>query len=316
MRYLNLQNTVLVSLLAAGIAVTTGCSSGTDAPNTTGGASGSGSGTAGATGTGGQTSGASGSDVVAGAGGSGMAGADNTGSGGSGGGGNVQTGVCAGAGTRKVAIGDTKIDDFEGAMISPGWSSFSDVMPTPNSFKITQEAGGAVGTAHSGHYMGTGAKTTAKGGYGVGTVFNVSIDTTAKIFCIDISAFDGVTFWAKGSTATSKVNVNFVLPETNEQNTVTGGGDCVKDSGCFNHPFKTVPITTEWAQYSVKFSEAAGGKYPSGGPNAGGSATVKNVIQELVWITLEENWDFSLDEIQFYKGTPPTGPAGGADAGQ
>ena len=27
-------------------------------------------------------------------------------------------------------------------------------------------------TAHSGHYVGTGAKTTAKGGYGVGTVFN------------------------------------------------------------------------------------------------------------------------------------------------
>jgi len=168
MRFLNLQNTVLVSLLVAGVAVTTGCSSGSDAPNTTGGAGGSGSGTAGATGTGGQTSGGSGSGVMVGAGGSGMGGVDTTGTGGSGGGGvSVQTGVCAGAGTRKVAIGDTKIDDFEGAMISTGWSSFNDVMPTPNSFKIMQEAGGAVATAHSGHYVGTGAKTTAKGGYGV-----------------------------------------------------------------------------------------------------------------------------------------------------
>jgi len=101
-----------------------------------------------------------------------------------------------------------------------------------------------------------------------------------------------------------------------DHHAVTGGGDCVKDSGCFNHPFKTVPITTSWAQYSVKFSEAAGGKYPSGGANAGGSATVMNVIQEIVWITLDQDWDYSIDEIQFFKGTPPTGPAGGADAGQ
>jgi hypothetical protein len=245
-----------------------------------------------------------------------MAGTDMTGTGGAGGGGNVQTGVCAGAGTRKLAIGDTKVDDFEGAVISPGWSSFSDVMPTPNSFKIAQEAGGALATAHSGHYMGTGAKTTLKGGYGVGTVYNVSIDTKAGIYCIDISAFDGVAFWAKAGTAGKSVNMTFVLPETNQQDPVNGGGDCVKDPSCFNHPYKAVTLTADWAPYSVKFSEAAGGKYPAGSANPGGSATVKNVIQELEWITLDADWDFSLDEIQFYKGTAPTGPAGGGDAGQ
>ena len=244
-----------------------------------------------------------------------MAGAGGTG--GAGGGEvSVQTGVCAGAGTRKVAIGDTKIDDFEGAMISPGWSSFNDVMPTGQLVQDRARSRRRCGHRALWPLRGDGRQDHRQGRIRRRNGFNVSIDTVAKIYCIDISAFDGVTFWAKGSAATSKVNVNFVLPETNEQNAVTGGGDCVKDSGCFNHPFKTVPITTSWAQYSVKFSEAAGGKYPSGGANAGGAATVKNVIQELVWITLDPDWDFSIDEIQFYKGTPPTGPAGGADAGQ
>jgi hypothetical protein len=42
----------------------------------------------------------------------------------------------------------------------------------------------------------------------------------------------------------------------------------------------------------------------------GGAAKVKNRIQELVWISLDADWDFSIDEIQFYKGTPPTTPVG------
>jgi hypothetical protein len=310
MRYLNLQNTVLISLLAMGVAATTGCSSGSDAPNTTGGAGGSSTGASGSTGTAGQSSGSAGA-TIAGSGGAGTGGA--VGAGGAGGSGNSDTGVCAGKGTRVVALADAKVDDFEGAMISPGWSSFSDVMPTPNSFMITQAAGGAVGTAHSGHYMGTGAKTTAKGGYGVGTVYNVAIDKTAMIYCIDISAFDGVTFWAKAGTAGSKVNVNFVLPETNAQK---DGGDCVGTGGagttvgCYSHPYKAVTLTADWAQYSVAFADAGMGTLPGGGV-----AKVSNKIQELVWITLDMDWDFSLDEVQFYKGTPPTGPAGGGDAG-
>jgi hypothetical protein len=27
------------------------------------------------------------------------------------------------------------------------------------------------------------------------------------------------------------------------------------------------------------------------------------------------DWDYSIDEIQFYKGTPPTGPAAHGDGG-
>jgi hypothetical protein len=120
----------------------------------------------------------------------------------------------------------------------------------------------------------------------------MAIDTAGGIYCVDISAFDGVTFWARAATAGSKVGVNFVVPATNAK---ADGGDCV--SGCFLHPQKTITLTTDWAQYSVAFSAASGG-----------TAKVTNRLQELGWLSPDSDWDFSIDEIQLYKGTPPTGP--------
>jgi hypothetical protein len=195
-----------------------------------------------------------------------------------------------------------KVDDFEASVISPAWSSFSDVMPTHDIFRMTLVTNdGAATTQHSGEYKGMGVITTAQGGFGAGTVFNTAIDPKNGIYCIDISAFDGVSFWAKAATTGSRVSVNFVLPETNatskDAQGLLNGGDCT--SQCYAHPNKMVTLTDQWAQYTVKFSEAGGG-----------TATVQNRIQELLWITPDSSFDFSLDEIAFYKGTPPPGPVG------
>jgi hypothetical protein len=169
-----------------------------------------------------------------------------------------------------------------------------------NSFKIMQEAGGAVGTGHFGHYMGTGARTPTgtPAGFGVGIVYNTAIDTAAMIYCIDITAFDGVSFYAKAATDMAKVGVNFVVPATNMKATdpTLGGGDCT--TACYNHPAKSITLTTAWQPYHVTFAEAVSTT----------GTRVHNVIQQLAWLSPDSNWDFSLDEIQFYKGTPPTGP--------
>lgn len=217
------------------------------------------------------------------------------------GGGGGPPSVCDGPGTRPLTATDTFIDDFEETAISPGWSSFNDVQPTPNAIKIQQVTGGAVTTAHSGKYAGTGAKVTTAGGFGVGTVYNVAIDPSAGIYCIDISSFDGVSFWAKAGKDGSKISVNFVVPATNQASTDDqgrpNGGDC--KTKCFNHPHVSVTLTANWAQYTVKFADAAGG-----------SAKVGSVLQEIAWLSPDSDWDFSLDEIAFYKGTPASGPVG------
>jgi hypothetical protein len=212
-------------------------------------------------------------------------------------------GVCKGNGTRILTNSqpDAFVDDFEEAAISPGWSSFNDTSPAINMFSIAQVAGGAASTAHAGHYAGMGAKTPMMMGFGVGTVYNTAINPPAGIYCIDISAFTGVSFWAKAGTAGSTIALNFVLPQTNmaveSDAGVMLGGDCM--TNCYNHPRISFTLTTQWAQYTAPFTMASGG-----------TAKVANVIQELAWLSPDSNWDFTLDEIAFYSGTPPTGAVG------
>jgi hypothetical protein len=215
----------------------------------------------------------------------------------------AQTGVCKGAGTRVLTntMADAFIDDFEEAVISPGWSSFSDVPSMLNVAQIMQVTGGAAGTNHSGQYMGSGATTSTMNGYGVGTVYNTAIDPGAGIYCVDISAFTGVSFWAKAGTAGSMISLNFVLPNTNMATQTDAGmqtgGDCT--TNCFNHPRVTFTLTADWKQYTAPFAQAAGG-----------SATVENVIQEIAFLSPDSDWNFSLDEVAFYSGTPPAGAVG------
>jgi hypothetical protein len=316
MRNINVRTIVLpASLLAIVLAATThaGCSTGSDMSGSPGAAgTGTSAGTAGTgtsagtAGTGtsagtagtGTSAGTAGTGTTSGAAGSGTTAgtAGSTGTGTGTGGAPATTGVCAGAGTRPLTLDQGKVDDFEEAALLAGWSSFNDVMPTSNAFHLAQEAGGAIGTAHMGHYMGTGAKTPTMGGFGVGAIYNMAIDKTNNIYCVDVTAFDGVTFWAKAASATAnKVGVNFVVPKTN----MAPDGDCT--TSCYNHPQKLVTLTTSWAQYSVPFSAAMGGT----------GAKVEGRIQMLGFLSPDSNWDFSIDEIQLYKGTPPTTPVGG-----
>ena len=47
----------------------------------------------------------------------------------------------------------------------------------------------------------------------------------------------------------------------------------------------------------------------------GGTAKVGSVLQELAWLSPDSDWDFTLDEIAFYSGTPPAGAVGPNPAG-
>jgi hypothetical protein len=321
MRNLIIRNSVPTSLFASiailAASAITGCSTGSGS-GTTGTAGSTTSGTAGSTtagaagatttGTAGSTTGTAGSTTTgtagatttgtAGAGAAGTtgaAGADATGTAGA----PATTGVCAGMGTRALTIAQGKVDDFEADPISPAWSSFNNLAPagTDNSVKIARTAGGAISTAFYGHYMGMGAKTPTMGGFGVGTLYNMAIDTANHIYCVDVTAFDGLSFWAKAGTAGAHVGVNFVVPETN----MAPDGDCPGPTGCFNHPQKLITLTADWAQYTVPFATATGGT----------GAKVKGRIQQIGFLSPDSNWDLSIDELQLYKGTAPVTAVGG-----
>jgi hypothetical protein len=189
----------------------------------------------------------------------------------------------------------------------PGWYSFNDIPGMPDMFKLAIAAGGAAMTAHAGHYAGMGARTPTAGGYGVGATFNLVIDPGAGLYCVDVSAFDGIAFWAKAATDMSKISLNFAVPATNKATMDMmgrpNGGDCTVN--CYNHPRVTFTLTKSWAQYTAKFADAAGGS----------AKVTNNLIQEIVFISADTNWDFSIDEIAYYKGTPPLGAVGHGDGG-
>jgi hypothetical protein len=266
-------------------------------------------------GSGGSSSGSASSSGSTGASGSGSSSGSSSGGGSSGSssGSTLPTmGVCKGNGTRVLTASqaDAFIDDFEESTgISPGWSSFNDVSDDAagqNVFKIAQVAGGAAGTAHAGHYAGTGAKTPTQKGFGVGTLYNVAIDPSAGLYCVGISAFTGVSFWAKAATAGATVSLNYVLPQLNMSVVNDAGvqqaGDC--QTGCYNYPHVEFTLTTSWALYTAPFAMATGG-----------SASVTSVIQEVEWLSPDSDWDFTIDEVAFYAGTPPAGAVGPNPAG-
>jgi hypothetical protein len=83
--------------------------------------------------------------------------------------------------------------------------------------------------------------TVKEGGFGTNSVYNVAIDKTLGVFCIDVSAFDGIAFWAKSGVTGKQINVSFVVPETNPQG--APGGDCT--ANCYNpHPRPSRSLTS------------------------------------------------------------------------
>ncbi len=310
MRILNLQNTILVSLLVAGAAASVACGSSDatrpgDGTAGTGNSSSGGSGNATSTaGTGNSTAG-TGNSSSSGGTGSGTAGSS---SGTAGSGGAAAPSVCDGVASRVLTNtpADAFIDDLETLRdgntdpTSPGpaWYGFNDVTPS-NSIKPVRAAGGALNTGFFVHYSGTGAKTPVNGGFGVGLEINLGVDPTNHIYCVDASAFTGVSFWAKAANSTNaKITAGFVTPQ---QNMVMNNGDCPDSdaAGCNNYPQKAFTLTTDWQQYTVDFATAVGTK---------GAKVVAGKVQQVLWLAPTSDWDFSVDEVAFYSGTAPTGP--------
>ncbi|WP_170228901.1 hypothetical protein [Polyangium fumosum] len=248
------------------LALASACSSGTGDPN-----GGAGVGSASSSGSGG---GSSSSSSAGGSGGSG---------------GSAPPSVCD-DNVRVLTVDDAFVDDFETDMAFPGWYSFADT-EAANFSKIAREGEGAVTTTMAAHVSGTGIKAPTDGGFGAGFGFGLK---DANGACAGISAFDGISFWAKGTAgADNALRLQAVHPATQAK---ADGGDC--ETNCYNHPGKSITLTSEWKQYTIKWNELAG------------SVQVKDVILGLSWITPGPDFDIWIDEVTLFAGTAPTGPIG------
>jgi hypothetical protein len=67
----------------------------------------------------------------------------------------------------------------------------------------------------------------------------------------DASAVGGITFWAKiGTGSVASVRVNISTKETDPS-----GGTCTPAAKCSDHFGKSINLTTDWVQYTIKFGD-------------------------------------------------------------
>ena len=245
-----------------------------------------------------------------GSGGDGGTSGSSTGTSGSGTGGTTSgtPSVCDGAATYALPIGLAYIDNFETATNFDGWYSFSDTTP-PNMPKPERVMPGALSTMYSGHVTAMGIKSSKAMGYGAGFGFNV-VDP-AKGKCVDLTAFDGISFWAKGTAGTDNtLKFQIVSPATQPTNE-TPAGDCTPMTACaFAHPAKVITLTAAWSQIIIKWTDLAP------------AAAFKGKALAFNMITDGPNYDVNIDEVTFFSGTapatavmPPTAAGGSGGSG-
>lgn len=197
------------------------------------------------------------------------------------------TSVCVGK-THALTSMEAYVENFQYTYGLSAWYSFSDTIP-PNMPAFARIAGGAAATSHSGHVKHVGIKTTAQDGYGAGVGYSF-INLTADT-CVDVSYFDGLSFWLKGPSGDKQVTFQVVTPETQP---VDSGGDCLDN--CNDHPKVTLTTNGSWIHHAVHFDALL----PSGSPT--------DRLLGFNFITADPSWEIWIDEVSFFEGTPPAGP--------
>jgi hypothetical protein len=84
-------------------------------------------------------------------------------------------------------------------------------------------------------------------GAGVGATLNATGGTTGGACPFNASAYEGITFWAKGE---GTVRVNFPIPATVPP---SDGGTCAEM--CYDNYGTDIDLTADWTEYTVLFSD-------------------------------------------------------------
>jgi hypothetical protein len=194
-------------------------------------------------------------------------------------------GACGGA-TRTLLSSETFIDDFETEARKSGWYAFADNDVASSELLPSYVSDAAAGTTTSLH-VAASAITPPPDGFGAGFGFNL-VDPDNEN-CVDVSAFAGVSFWAKGSSGSEGlITFQIVHPATTP---IAEGGDC--ETQCYQHPSKQLALSDAWQEYVVVWSDLTG------------SASLPGPILGFNLITAETDYEVWLDEVAFFGSSEP-----------
>jgi hypothetical protein len=183
--------------------------------------------------------------------------------------------------TGKIANASSKIADFEQGI--GGWYGYvgaSGSAPV-SAWPVVASAPGADSTAFAATFSGGPAAVS-----GIGF----------ELPCMNVAAFDGISFWAKGRGGDA---VRFLAVVPGSDPTV-GVGDCDPSAmKCSDHPGVLFTLTPDWEVYSVAWNDLKQAGW-------GSQATFADVINAVLWINdgPVTSFDFSIDQVLLYRGDP------------
>jgi hypothetical protein len=190
-------------------------------------------------------------------------------------GGNGTPSACDGKITKPAAL----IADFEHGVV--GWSSYMGNSGNTVFGGVQNTQPGAATTAFAATFGGGKAETSG--------MFHTQ-------YCSNVSGFDGVSFWAKGRGG-DRVRFLAVVPATDP---TSGFGDCNSaTSVCSDHPGMPLRLTDQWQAYHVAWNELAQVGW-------GTPAKFAGILNAVLWINEGpvEEFEFSIDQVELYKGDP------------
>jgi hypothetical protein len=181
-------------------------------------------------------------------------------------------------------------EDHFGFSLLVNFDTYDGTNPVTNWVFAFNAPAGATNTVYAGFYEyddGTGTPLLSMPASGANaSKYAISISNTQSsswggalgmwMGCIDASAYQGISFWVKGTTPTGKASFSFSNPETTVPDTTGyGGGTC---SGTCKSPYIDFPVTTTWTQVLVPW-----GTFTPGIANGANVTTTGNDISGLTF---------------------------------
>ena len=198
------------------------------------------------------------------------------------------SGICEAAVCRKVK--DCYQKTTLGTPLLVNFDTYDGTNPVTNWVFAFNAPAGATNTVYAGFYEyddGTGTPLLSMPASGANaSKYAISISNTQAsgwggalgmwMGCVDASAYQGISFWVKGTTPTGKASFSFTTENTSAPDTTGyGGGTC---SGTCKGPWVDFPVTTTWTQVLVPW-----GTFTPGMANGANVTTTGNGITGLTY---------------------------------
>lgn len=210
--------------------------------------------------------------------------------------------------------GSTQIDDFEDEDLftdvtdgrEGSWYSYGDETEGgSHEFLVAAIPDGRDDSEYALRFSGSGYLD-----WGAGMGVDLRWTETGDEACLyDASAYDGFSFWARGSGESVRLIVQnpFIVP-------VSSGGDC--EMGCWDSHGVDLTLEDEWQLVEIRFDdlEQAGWGEALGGPP--GADFDPSVIRSIEFTTAGDvDFDYWIDDVTFFQGEGSVTDDGGADSG-